>query len=69
MPGDFNGWDPHACPLVKRANGTRSASLALPAGAAYAFKYLGTDGEGRTDPAADGTSTNEYGEVDSVVET
>lgn len=42
--GDFNGWDPLATPLRKRSNGTRSASVELPAGASYRFRYLADGG-------------------------
>jgi 1,4-alpha-glucan branching enzyme len=42
--GDFNDWDPHAHPLRKRANGTRSAVVTIPAGATLHFRYLGEGG-------------------------
>jgi 1,4-alpha-glucan branching enzyme len=67
--GDFNGWDPHAHPLKKRANGTRSASVVVPRGTAHAFKYLADGGTWFNDIEADGHVANEYGEVNSVVRT
>jgi 1,4-alpha-glucan branching enzyme len=67
--GDFNGWDPHAHPLKKRSNGTRSVSVVMPAGAAYSFKYLADGGTWFNDVDADQHSTNEYGEVNSVLVT
>jgi 1,4-alpha-glucan branching enzyme len=42
--GDFNDWNPHAHPLRKRANGTRSAIVRVPAGTKVHFRYLGEDG-------------------------
>jgi 1,4-alpha-glucan branching enzyme len=42
--GDFNGWDPYAHPLRKRANGTRSAAVTVPAGATLRFRYLAEGG-------------------------
>lgn len=42
--GDFNNWDPLATPLRKRSNGTRSASVELPTGGSYRFKYLADGG-------------------------
>jgi 1,4-alpha-glucan branching enzyme len=42
--GDFNDWDPHAHPLRKRANGTRSAVVSIPAGATLHFRYLAEGG-------------------------
>ena len=58
--GDFNGWDPHAHPLTKRTNGTRSVAVVLPAGR-YAFRYLAADGEFFDDEAADGYEENGFG--------
>jgi 1,4-alpha-glucan branching enzyme len=42
--GDFNGWDPFAHPLRRRANGTRSAVVTVPAGATLRFRYLADGG-------------------------
>jgi 1,4-alpha-glucan branching enzyme len=55
--GDFNDWDPFAHPLRRRANGTRSATVTVPAGSRLRFRYLA---EGRvwfddeTGPGRDG---------------
>jgi 1,4-alpha-glucan branching enzyme len=65
--GDFNGWDPAAHPLVKRANGTRSVAVELPPGR-YAFKYLAGGGTWFADPEAHGHEVNEYGETNSILE-
>ncbi len=51
--GDFNAWDPLATPLRKRSNGTRSASLELPVGGSYRFKYLAEGGTWFCDADAD----------------
>ena len=67
--GDFNGWDPLAHPLKKRTNGTRSASVVVPAGGTYAFKYLSEGGTWFNDMDADQHTTNEYGEVNSLIVT
>ena len=67
--GDFNGWDPHAHPLKKRSNGTRSVSIVVPADGAYAFKYLADGGTWFTDVDADEQIPNEYGEVNSIIRT
>ena len=37
--GDFNDWDPFAHPLRRRANGTRSATVTIPAGRTLRFRY------------------------------
>lgn len=67
--GDFNAWDPHAHPLKKRANGTRSASVVVEAGRSYSFKYLADGGTWFNDIDADEHTTNEYGQVNSVITT
>jgi 1,4-alpha-glucan branching enzyme len=67
--GDFNDWDPLAHPLKKRSNGTRSVSVVVPAGGAYSFKYLSESGTWFNDMDADSHTTNEYGQVNSVVTT
>ena len=42
--GTFNNWKPGAHKLVKRSNGTRSVSVAVPAGERVQFRYLGDGG-------------------------
>jgi hypothetical protein len=42
--GDFNAWRPGAHLLVRRTNGTRSASVTVAAGSTQRFRYLGPDG-------------------------
>ena len=55
--GDFNDWNPFAHPLRKRANGTRSAAVTVPAGSTLRFRYLGEGGrwfDDETLPASNG---------------
>ena len=42
--GNFNDWDPFAHPLRRRANGTRSAVVTVPAGSTLRFRYLAEGG-------------------------
>lgn len=51
--GDFNDWNPFAHPLRKRANGTRTAVVRLPAGSQSHFRYLGEGGLWFDDEAGD----------------
>jgi 1,4-alpha-glucan branching enzyme len=51
--GDFNEWDPFAHPLRKRANGTRSATVRVPAGSRLHFRYLAEGGVWFDDETAD----------------
>ena len=52
--GDFNGWDPFAHPLRRRANGTRSAAVTVPAGTVLRFRYLAEGGVWFNDETAPG---------------
>ena len=55
--GDFNDWNPFAHPLRRRANGTRSAAVTVPAGSMLRFRYLADGGiwfDDETTPAPDG---------------
>jgi hypothetical protein len=51
--GTFNDWKPGAHKLVRRSNGTRSISVAVPAGETVAFRYLGAGGVWFDDEDAD----------------
>ena len=66
--GDFNGWDPGAHPLRARSNGTRSATVVLPAGRRFAFRYL-AEGDRWYDDEAVELAPNGVGGVNGVVAT
>lgn len=51
--GDFNDWTPGTHELRKRSNGTRSVSVAVPAGSSFTFRYLGENGHWFDDPDAE----------------
>ena len=54
--GDFNDWNPFAHPLLRRANGTRSAAVSVQAGSMLHFRYLAEGGvwfDDETAPAGD----------------
>lgn len=50
--GTFNDWRPGVHRLVKRSNGTRSVSVAVPSGQEVRFRYLGKGGVWFDDPDA-----------------
>jgi 1,4-alpha-glucan branching enzyme len=50
--GEFNDWNPFAHPLRRRANGTRSAAVTVPAGTTLRFRYLAEGGIWFNDEAA-----------------
>ena len=65
--GEFNEWDAAANPLKQLKNGTFSATVSLPAGESYRYRYL-LDGERwENDWEADAYASNEYGSDDSIV--
>lgn len=64
---DANGWNPYAHPLRRRANGTRSASMTLPAGTRVRFRYLDAGGRFFDDPHGDALEPNGYGGTHTVV--
>jgi hypothetical protein len=53
--GDFNNWNPFAHPLRRRANGTRSAAVTVPAGTMLHFRYLAEGGVWFNDDTATAT--------------
>ena len=67
--GDFNDWDPLAHPLRPRSNGTRSATVTLPAGGRYTFRYLAEGGRWHDDEAVEAFEPNGVGGYNAVLET
>jgi 1,4-alpha-glucan branching enzyme len=64
---DFNGWDPLAHPLRRRANGIRSVAVLLPPGTCARFRYLGAGGRFFDDPDGDGLEPNGLGGTHTVL--
>lgn len=65
--GDFNNWDPTATPL--RPEGSwRLATLTLPVGRRYAFRYLAEGGTWFNDEDAHDYQHNHFGGDDSVLD-
>lgn len=65
--GDVNAWNPHAHPLRKRSNGTRSVAVELDPGTSVRFRYLDGDGRFFDDPEADAYEPNGRGETHSLL--
>lgn len=67
LVGDFNGWDEHATPMVRRSNdGTWSAKVPLPPGRhVYAFVIDGR--KWLVDPLAPQVPDKGYGPANAVV--
>ncbi len=66
--GDFNDWSPGAHPLRRRRDGTYSATVSLPAGRVYRFRYLVDDERWLNDEQADKLVPNRFGSLDSLIE-
>ena len=68
VAGDFNDWSVSDTPLNKRKDGRFSATLTLPAGREYRYRYV-LDGDRWTnDSDADRYEPNEHGSEDSVLD-
>jgi 1,4-alpha-glucan branching enzyme len=65
--GSFNDWNPNANPLRRRNNGTRSATVTLPAGHRYTFRYLCSNGHWCGERMADDFELNAFGTYDCVI--
>lgn len=66
--GEFNDWDPKGVPMRFLKSGGFSATLSLPAGRAYRFRYRLDGDRWENDWQADAYVPNEFGTTDSVVE-
>ena len=67
LAGEFNGWSLQDTPMKQLKDGSFSATLSLPAGQSYLFRYVLDGSVWVNDPAADGYAPNEYGEENSVL--
>lgn len=68
LAGDFNGWDEAGTTLTRRKDGRFSATLTLPTGQQYRYRYL-LDGERwENDGDADAYVPNGHGSDDCVID-
>lgn len=65
--GDFNEWDASETPMIKRSNGTISASITVEPEQRVRFRYYTEDGVWFNDEAADAYEPGEAGEDNCVV--
>jgi hypothetical protein len=66
LVGDFNGWNETATPMKQDRDGIWRATVELPQGTVYEFRYL-IDGQWTSDSHADGFVENSFGVSNSVV--
>lgn len=67
--GDFNRWTPGAHTMTRDTNGAFTATLPLACGERFHFKYLLDNGEWHNDHQADAYESNEWGVVNSILDT
>ncbi len=66
LVGDFNQWNDTATPMHQGRDGVWRATVDLPHGSSYEFRYL-IDGKWTSDSHADGFAQNNFGVSNSVV--
>jgi hypothetical protein len=67
LVGDFNGWDEHATPMLRRnGNGTWTAQVALPPGR-YVYAFVVDGGRWLVDPLAPQVPDAGFGPANAVV--
>ena len=66
IAGDFNGWQPMSTPMVMEGAGDWKIKLPLPSGR-YRYRLV-VDGQWMTDPNNTYVETNQFGELNNVVE-
>ena len=66
--GEFNDWSTSATPMRRMKNGAFSATLELPTGRAYQFRYLLGQSHWENDPDADDYLPTPFGDsLNSVI--
>jgi 1,4-alpha-glucan branching enzyme len=67
LVGDFNDWKVGDTPLSRRKNGTFAATVELPTGRDYQYRYVLDEEVWINDPAADRYVATPYGDGDNCV--
>lgn len=65
--GEFNNWDRTTNPMKRLKDGGFSATISVPSGQSYRFRYLLDDQRWENEWEADAYVPNEYGSEDSLV--
>jgi hypothetical protein len=66
IAGDFNGWQPMSTPMTTQGSGRWRMHLPLPPGR-YRYRFV-VDGQWITDPNNQSVETNQFGELNNVVD-
>ena len=68
VAGDFNDWSTSKTPLAKRKDGRFSATVTLPKGTAYRYRYVLDGDRWINDPDADRFEPNDHGTDDCILD-
>jgi len=68
VTGEFNQWQDRALPLTASAEGHRTATVEIPIGRTYRFRYVIDGTRWENDWGADAYVPNEFGGDDSVLD-
>ncbi len=67
VAGEFNDWSLTQMPMKKLKDGSFSATLSLPVGQSFVFRYVLDGNIWVNDSSADGYAPNEFGESNSLL--
>ena len=65
--GEFNGWSTSATPMQRLKNGAFKATMELPTGRSYQFRYLLGQSQWANDPDADDRLPTPFGDSHNSV--
>jgi hypothetical protein len=66
IAGDFNGWSPASTPMSRHGENNFITKLPLQAGR-YRYRFV-VDGRWTTDPNNSNVETNQFGELNNIIE-
>lgn len=69
LVGDFNAWNPEAHPMRRKRDGGFTATVDLPAGSDFEFRYFMDEAAWENDWEADAYVPSYYGSDNSLVRT
>ncbi len=67
LVGEFNDWDSSSIPMKRGKDGCYSATLELPCGKSYEFRYLLNDSDWQNDQQADRYVPTPFGDSENSV--
>ncbi len=68
LAGDFNDWSTSGTPLAKRKDGRFTATMTLPKGKEYRYRYVLDGDRWANDADADRYAPNDHGSEDCIID-